>query len=176
MFLSNFIHQPIYNKGTCKGLGFSLKNGNIKYLLCASGKNLSAPDFAIRFSAVEKFFPLTLSSLRPVVPKQCAKLVLGMPVFSGDGTHLGNLSDVEFNEFQILRLYTSKGFHFPFLSVFAATDAVITRKPLPFPLGQRIPAPNKQGGTVTKKLLKEAIKKGELIRLTLSLSPFSLSV
>ena len=175
MFLSKIFNQPIH-KGTCKGLGFSNKTGKIKYLLCASAQNGSTPDFAIRFSAVEKFFPLTLFSLRPVVPKQCAKLILGMPVFSSDGVHLGALNDVEFDEFQILRIFTDKGLVFPFLSVFASSDAVIMRKNLLFPLGQRIPAPHKPCKAVTKKILKEAIQKGELIRLTLSLSPFSISI
>ena len=133
MLLSKFVNQPIH-KGICKGLGFSLKNGKIKYLLCASAQNCSMPDFAIRFSAVEKFFPLTLFSLRPVVPKQCAKLILGMPVFSSDGVHLGALNDVEFDEFQILRIFTDKGLVFPFLSIFASSEAVIMRKNLLFPL------------------------------------------
>ena len=182
MFLSELQNSAVFvgntQRGVCLGIGISLKNQAVKYLLCASNTALSnATDFSVNVSAVETIDThIILSRLRPVFPKNCAKLFIGLPVYAFDGAFLGNLQDVEIHGFSATRLFTDSACY-PITAVCACADAVILRKDQPFPIGQRIPAPalfpfSSNASLVTKPLLKEAVKQGKLIAFTLSLPPF----
>ena len=80
----------------------------------------------------------------------------------------------------ITTLITDKNQRFSLGEIQACADAVLLRKKQIFPLGQPIPIPDKsrlgEQKSVSKILLKNAIKKGELIKLTLSLSPFQIGL
>ena len=91
-----------------------------------------------------------------------------MPVYTENGVFLGNLSNVKFDD------YTAKSIQIndvwiTFSRVIAVGDAVIVSKAQPYPIGQ----PTKEN-FVTKQTLKRAVKEQSLIRLTLSLPPFSM--
>ena len=107
---------------------------------------------------------------------------VGLPIYSFDGGYLGEVVDLDIEDFIASRLFSNRGESFPITSVFACSDAVILRKEQPFPLGQRIPAPlishvtDKNDAVVTRPVLKTAIRKSNLIRLTLALPPFSTSL
>ncbi len=185
MFLTECIHKPLFvnnaTRGLSLGAGFSLKSGAIKYLFCAENPASPTHDFAIGFSSIKAVQPngVHLSRLRPVLPKNCVRLFLDTPVYSHDGAFKGNITDGEVVNFKLTKLFTDKGFSFPLSAISAYLDAVILKKSLPYPLGQRIPTPavpllNKQDTTVTRAVLKGAIENETLIRLTLSLAPFSL--
>jgi hypothetical protein len=185
MKLSQLSEKNIYVnktfKGVCRGVAISLKSHAVRYLLCASTSTQSVSDFAIGIAAVADINEsITLTRLRPACPKGCAKIAIGLPVYSFEGGYLGVVTDLDIRDFVATKLYTDRGESFPILSVFACSDAVILRKKQPFPLGQRIPAPllpvftNKTDGIITKPVLRAATAKGALIRLTLALPPFQL--
>lgn len=186
MYLSEFENKTLIlrsaPRGVCRGVGVSLKTFSVKYLLCASLSNPTKDaDFCLPLEAVESIDEcISLSRLRPVFPKSCARLFLGLPVFSQDGVYLGKLTNVQFEGFIATKLFTDQNDFYPISSVIACSDAVILRKNVPFPLGQSVPAPvlskinGKKDGLVTKPLLRAAIQKGALVALTLSLPPFSL--
>lgn len=185
MKLSQLTEKNIYVnktfKGVCRGVAISLKSHAVRYLLCASSPTQSVTDFSVGIAAVEEIgTAITLTRLRPACPKGCAKISIGLPVYSFEGGYLGSVTDLDIRDFVATRLYTDRGESFPILSVFACSDAVILRKEQPFPLGQRIPAPflclftTKSDGVITKPILRTAAAKGSLVKLTLSLPPFSL--
>lgn len=185
MFLSDLTEKNICVhenfRGICKGVALSLKSHAVRYLLCSSSATQSAADFAVAVSSIEEIgIALHLTRLRPAHPGNCAKIFIGSPVYSFEGGYLGKLMNLELRDFIATKLYTDKGDIFPITSVFACSDAVILRKEQSYPLGQRIPAPllpvvtDKSDGVVTKAVLRNAIKKNALIRLTLSLPPFDL--
>lgn len=188
MFLSDLVGKNIYVgknlRGVCLGLGISLKTRAVKYLLCAENPaQKTQTDFAVSVSAITDIGAMiSLTSLRPAHPNRCAKIFLDRPVFSFDGVFLGKVEDVEFRDWVATNLYTDQNEQFPVLSITACSDAVILRKELPYPLGQRIPAhrvslyTDKSDPTVTKPILKNAIRKNALIRLTLALPPFRLDL
>ncbi len=189
MLLSQLIYKEILYRekarGICLGVGISLKNYALKYLLCRSGAEpcWANVDLYVQASALSVLSNtnLSLHSFRPVAPKSHAKLFIGKPVYTQNGESLGRLKDVEFLNLTATRLITEKG-SFPIRTLYAVSDAVILRKEQPFPLGQRIPAPilsdfpQKNGPVVTKSVLRNAIAKSSLIRLTLSLPPFEQTV
>ena len=166
------IHNTFYvnniPRGTCSRLGVSLKTGAIKYLFCLTDEN---KEFALNVKALLSVddFRLELSSFRSVIPKNAVKISLGQPVYSHNGVYLGAIKNVMQSNMRITDLVTEKGV-IPFSFVQACADAIILRKPLPYPLGQSLPTAQ----YVTRPLLKEAIKENALIKLTLSLSPFKL--
>ncbi len=185
MKLSQLTEKNIYVnkafKGVCRGIAISLKTQAVRDLLCASTPTQSVTECSVGIAAVEEIgTAITLSRLRPACPKGCAKISIGLPVYSFEGGYLGIVTDLDIHDFVATRLYTDRGESFPILSVFACADAVILRKEQPFPLGQRIPAPfltlltTKSDGLITKPILRTAATKGTLIKLTLSLPPFSL--
>ena len=185
MKLSQLSEKNIYvnkaSKGVCRGVAISLKSHAVRYLLCASAPTQSVSDYAVGIGAVAEINDaITLSRLRPACPKGCAKIAIGLPVYSFEGGYLGVVTDLDIHDFVATKLYTDRGESFPIRSVFACSDAVILRKEQPFPLGQRIPAPflsmvtTKNDGVVTKPILRTAASKGALIHLTLSLPPFQL--
>lgn len=187
MLLSDIVEKNILvgktPRGVCRGIGVSLKSRVVKYLLCSNTTPTAARcsvDFSVSVSAVEHIGDaISLNRLRSVLPKNCAKVFLGCPVYSCEGGFLGNVLNVELDDFIASRLFTDRGESFPMTAVIACSDVILLRKEQPFPIGQRIPAPllstyfDKYEGIVTKPVLREAMKKGALIKLTLSLPPFS---
>ncbi len=183
MFLTDLAHKEILSgkvpKGVCRGVGISLKSHAVKYLLCASGS--SDTDFSVSASAVEGVGEyVVLSKLRPLFPKNCARVFIGRPVYAFDGAYLGTVADLEIKNFVATNLFTDQGSVYPVSAITACGDAVILKREQPFPLGQRIPAPflplltEKKDSVITKPVLRTAIRKGKLVRLTLSLPPFRL--
>lgn len=168
-------------RGVCRGVALSLKSQAVKYLLCASTQTQSVTDFSVGVSAVTEIADgIQLSRLRPCYPKSCAKISIGLPVYSFEGGYLGVVTDLDLNDFVATKLYTDRGDVLPLTSVFACSDAVILRKEQAYPLGQRIPTPllssftDKSEALVTKPILRVAIRNKSLIKLTLSLPPFNM--
>ncbi|MBQ7924398.1 MAG: hypothetical protein IJ329_03735 [Clostridia bacterium] len=179
MFLSQLIGKTlIFDKtprGVCLGAGVSLKSKMIKYLFCSSDTTVSATnnaDFVLPIGSLASFSEdaLFLARLRPVLPKPCGKLYIGLPVYNAEGASFGFLSDVELQNYVAIRLFTDKNIRLPFSSIAALADAVILRKPQPYPLGQ--PIPDDSESLVTKQVLRNAVQNQTLIKLTLSLPPF----
>ena len=184
MFLSDYLSKPILvakeQRGVCLGIGFSVKTQAVKCLLCAPTTQKKT-DFAVAFSAVKSVEDcITLQRMRAVLPTNCARISIGNPVYSYEGDFLGKITDAEIKNGALFRLFTDRDESFPASLIFACNDAVILRKNQPYPLGQRVPAPvlfricDKTDGFITRPLLRTAIAKGALIKLTLSLPPFSL--
>jgi hypothetical protein len=184
MYLSDLVGRIVSvkgnPKGVCLGIGISLKSYALKYLFCANEKSKSTPSFAVAFSSVEVLDEaIHLSALRPVYPKNCARLFPGTPIYSPSGENLGYLSDAEIRNFYLETLFSDDSASYSITAVSACSDAIILKKEQPYPIGQRIPAHaisigEGKSGIVTKPVLKKALQKGALIRFTLSLPPFSL--
>ena len=183
MKLSDLSEKSIYTnktfQGVCRGVGLSLKSQAVRYLLCASTSTQHTADFSVGVNAVTEIRErITLSRLRTASPKGCTKIAIGLPVYSFEGGFLGKVSDLDLTDFTATTLYTDRGESFPVTAIFACSDAVILRKNQPYPLGQRIPAPllslvtDKTDGVVTRQILRNAIEKGVLVKLTLALPPF----
>ena len=183
MKLSHLQNKNVYTnttfQGICRGVGLSLKSHTVRYLLCASVSTQATPDFSVGVNHIADVSErITLSRLRPASPKGCAKIAIGLPIYSFEGSYLGRVADLDLFDYTATTLYTDRGESFPILSIVACSDAVILRKEQPYPLGQRIPAPmlslvtDKNDGVITKPILRTAIQKSALIRLTLSLPPF----
>ena len=184
MLLSQIINREIVvgktTKGVIKGVGISLKTQTIKYYLC---EEILPPHQSFAISAVplpKSNLPIRLSRLRTVLPKHSANIFLGLPVYSYEGAHLGDLENLSIENLSAVHLYTNKGFRFPVGAITACYDALLLKKEQPYPLGQRIPTPllstisNNKEGVVTKPVLRASIENRTLIKLTLSLPPFSL--
>ena len=185
MFLSDYLNKSVLvakqPRGVCLGIGFSLKNQAIKCLLCAPTSQ-QKPSFAVSFSAVDSVTEhVALRRLRSVLPTGCARITIGMPVYTYEGDFLGYVTDAEIQDGEITLIFTDRHKPFHAATIFACNDALILRKKLPYPLGQRVPAPvllqikDKTDGFVTRPLLRAAMEKRSLIKLTLSLPPFNLS-
>ena len=183
MRLSDLSEKNIYTnttfQGVCRGVGLSLKSQAVRYLLCSSTPTQTTTDFSVGVNAVTEIRDrILLSRLRPASPKGCAKIALGLPVYSFEGGFLGKVADLDLCDFTATTLYTDRGDSFPVTAIFACSDAVILRKEQPYPIGQRIPAPllslvtDKNDGIVTKQILRAAIEKRSLVKLTLALPPF----
>ncbi|MBQ9714426.1 MAG: hypothetical protein IJV83_03800 [Clostridia bacterium] len=181
MLLSELVRSPIRAgenyRGICLGVGISLKNYSIKYLLCATQAD-GKPDFAVKFSAISSIQNgIRLSALRPVQPNACVKIFFDLPVYTHDGIYLGVIADGELQGYSLTRFITDRKIEFSPADIACARDALLLRKKQAFPLGQRIPAPllslfKSRDNIVTKSVLKQAAQQGELIKLTLSLPPF----
>ena len=188
MFLTDFINKEIFignnPRGVCVGLGISLKTSTVKYLLCASARSYSPhrphADFAVGVNALESVREvIKLGKTRAIYPKSCARIFLNAPVYAEDGMFLGCLSDLELHALTACKIFTDKHETRNFNAVTAVSDAIILKKEAPFPIGQRIPAPvlsalELSHPLVSKTALKKAALKGELIRFTLALPPFSI--
>ncbi len=186
MFLSNITNKTVYlNKtprGVVKGVGISLKTHAVKYLLCGNSQS-PRTHFALPVSAIVSIDEsVILSRMRPVLPKNCTCLFIGLPVYAYDGTYLGKIAELEIKDFVATLFYTDTYHDFPVSVIAACSDAVLLKKEQPYPLGQRIPAPflsnllGKADGVVTKPVLRSAMQKNCLVKLTLSLPPFSHTV
>ena len=188
MLLSQLFQKTIYTddtpRGIIVGVDFSLKNYAIKHLLCSTQKNAnlqpSRSDFALNISSVSAISDkISLSHIRPVLPKTQAKLFPSIPVYSHDGRFLGALKDGETDGFTVIELITDLGNTFPPSAISVCHDAIILRKKAPYPLGQRVPSPmlsqlKTEETLISKSLLRRALQQGALIKLTLSLPPFAL--
>ena len=170
----NLIPKTIYcnntPRGQCHSIGFSQKTGAIKYLFCSTYDRV---EFVINTSAVLSVheYGIELSRLRPVVPKNILKLFLGQPVYTYNGIAIGNILEIKEENLILQAIITDNNISIPFTAVQACNDAVILRKKLPYPLGQRIPTTSSQ--TVTRPILRSAIQEKSLIKFTLSLAPFA---
>jgi hypothetical protein len=185
MLLTDLIHKTVYAgitpKGKCIGIGISLKNHSVKYLLCSSiSQCFNRTDFCVSVSAIDEVDDgIYLSHLRPAFPKACAKIVLGLPIYRENGLFVGNLTDATIENGVVTDLITNRQESISLSCLSAVCDAILLRKPRPYPIGQRIPAHavstffDKNEDVVNKTNLRTAIKKGSLIKLTLSLPPFS---
>ncbi len=165
-------------KGYCRGVAISLKSYAVKYLLCASAP-YSEADFALSVGSVKEIGEqIVLSSLRPLLPKNSAKIFIHRPVYSADGVYLGKITDLTLRDFTATHLFTDQKERYPVSAVVASQDALLLKREQPFPLGHRIPAPvlslftDKKDGLVTKPVLRTAIGQGALLKLTLALPPF----
>ncbi len=170
--LQNIVYINQTPRGKIHQIGVSLKTGAIKYLFCATD---TREEFAVNANAIRciEEFRIQLSSLRPAVPKNIVKISLGLPVYAFTGVYLGKINEIARGNMRVTALITDKNAVVPFSAVLACADAVILRKNLPYPLGQRIPAPTAE--VITRPVLKNAIAEKNLIKLTLSLAPFALS-
>lgn len=177
MLLSDLIEKGVYSgeklRGVCLGVGISLKNYAVKYLLCANATThnplRARIDFSVPVSAVESVSDgaIRLSRLRSVCPKNCACAFANRPIYRYDGAYLGCVTDIDLSDFTAVRLFADTGKSYPFSAIYAFADAVLLRKPQAYPLGIRA------GNTlINKSTLKKAIEDKELIRFTLSLPPF----
>ena len=183
MYLSQLVGKTLFvgnaPRGVCLGVGVSLKTQRVRYLLCAGNANARTADFAINASSILRTNEtgIYLSRLRAVFPQNCAKLFPKLPVYTQNGVFLGCITDLKMPSFCAECVFTDTGEKIPVSCVTACLDAVIVRKAPVYPLGQRIPAPvlsfENAGTTVTRPLLKKAVERGELIKLTLSLPPFT---
>ena len=168
------------HRGYCVGFGVSLKTFTIKYLLCAFDNTTLQPEFSLKFSTATRIEQdkIHIHNLRPVLPKSCVKIFLNTPIYTQTGVFCGNLNKIETDSDTSVRLFTEKC-DFSISEVYACADAIIIKKPQPYPLGQRIPARAPQNvlqtntGLVTKPVLRSAIQTQSLIKFTLSLAPFS---
>lgn len=187
MFFTDFFNKDItvngIKKGVCIGIGISLKTLTIKYLLCSLSPSQTLKpktDFAVNISSLLTITneDIRLSKLRTALPTACVKIFYRLPCYFEDGVYIDNLEDIRFENNVAVQLYTVGGLTIPANSLLACADAVILRKKQAFPLGQPIPKTFfdslKSTSIVTKRLLKEVIKQGELIKLTLALSPFNI--
>ncbi len=184
MLLSDFLDKPIVVsgcvRGVCRGVGISLKNYAVKYLLCASSP-VRDVDFCVNFSAVEqRNEAVFLQRLRPVFPKNCAQITRLLPVFSHDGSSHGKLLDMELQNQIAVRFFTDKNKTFPVSAITACSDAILLKKPQTYPLGQPLPSKtipflsDKSATIVTKNVLRECMEGKNLVKMTLALPPFSL--
>lgn len=175
MFLSQLVGKEIFVngafKGVCLGIGVSKKNCSVKYLLCSlSTTDTSHIDFAVNFTAITEIFTngIHLSSLRPVIPKHCWKVFQNRPIYTLDGVKVGEITDSVIENGALQNLLADKK-RIDCKRIIAFADAIIIKKSQPYPLGVNLP---KSDLVVTKPILKNAIKSGELIKFTLSLAPF----
>ena len=192
MLLSELVGKNVYSgknlRGTLSGVCISLKSRAIKYLLCCTNEKNAKTEFSVGVSAIERIDEdVRLKRLKPILPRQCARVFINRPIYSDEGAYLGHLADLEIKNYTATKLITGNGKNYPAHLIAAIDDAVILKKTPPYPIGQRVPAPaisllqDKAEGEkhatdqpvfITKNLLKSAIEKGNLIRLTLSLNPF----
>lgn len=155
-------------RGVCLGVYVSKKSGAIKYLFCAldDDKTVTVP-----VGAIDQIHPVTggiyLKNLRTAIPNQCLRLTPFLPVYSCEGKYLGRLDDVCAQGLTVTKLVVGSQ-KYPALAIDAVSDALLL-KPLPYPLGEWS---KEEESSVSRKLLKDKIKQGELIRFTLSLPPF----
>ena len=184
MLLSQLISKTVYTgktpRGFCVGVGLSLKNKTIRYLFCSKTPNVSSIDFCINASSVlhTDETGIHLSRLHAVFPKNCIKLFPDLPVYTQNGTYLGVFLDATLQSQTALQLITDTKERRPIADLIGCADAIILRNNPVYPIGQRIPAPllssfDSGKPLITRPVLRQAIERGTLIKLTLSLPPFS---
>ncbi len=183
MLLTELIGKHIYSgknlRGTITGVCVSLKSKAVRYLLCQTAPKTARAEFAVSVSSVERIDEVvTLKRLKTLFPKNCSRLFLNRPIYTDEGDYVGYLADAEVDGFTLTGVIVGNGKRYAAACVSALSDAVILKKAPPYPIGQTIPAPyvsifSKQSATVTRAILKEAIRQKRLVDFTLSLSPFN---
>ncbi|MBQ9117943.1 MAG: hypothetical protein IJY11_01930 [Clostridia bacterium] len=184
MLVSSIIGKHIYEKGTCKGrcngVLLSPKSHTLKYLSCRDESNFTT--FFLPFSQVDYVTDaIKLKRFCAASPLRFEKFSIGAPVYDENGVFVGEAADLEVLSSTATQLILTDGNVIPAPMIATCHDAVILRKTPPFPLSRRIPAhakallddKSKKEAFVTKNALLGVIKKGNLIRFTLALSPFS---
>ena len=162
--------EYVYEKrGVCLGVYIAKKSGAVKYLFCAidDDKTLVIPATAIE-ERIETG-AIYLKNLRTVLPTQCLRLTPFLPVYSIEGKYLGRLNGLVADNLTIQKLIVGEK-KYPAISIDAVSDALLLNN-LTYPLGEWS---KEDESNVSRKLLKEKIRQGVLIRFTLSLSPFDL--
>lgn len=175
-----FFQKPIFVKrkkgeeffyekrGVCLGVYISKKNAQIKYLFCSldDDKTVNVPLCSI--DHIDDLGAIYLKNLRSAFPNYCARLTPYLPVYSDEGKYIGRLDDLICENLTVAKLLVS-GKKFPALAIDGLCDVVLL-KTLPYPLGEWS---KEENGGVSRRILKDKIKQGELIKFTLSLAPFS---
>lgn len=161
--------EYVYEKrGVCLGVYIAKKTGEIKYLFCSidDDKTLVLP-----VGSIEEFLSngIYLKNLRSALPNHCVRLTPFLPVYSIFGKYLGRLNGLESKNLTVTKLLVGDG-KYPSLSVDAVSDALLLSPPA-YPVGEWS---QEHTSNVSKKILKDKLQVGELIRFTLSLPPFEL--
>lgn len=184
MFLSDFIGKSVYADGkyhgVCDGIFLSLKTCALRYLSCHSPAPVNT-SFCVPYTQVDYVTDtVRLKKFTVGVPIGCGRFLLGSPVYDENGVFLGNASDMLTDGKSAIAVLLDNGKRIPASVLSSFHDAVILRKVPPYPLSQPVPAPSfsylddkDKTPFVTKKTLRNAAKQGNLIKFTLSLSPFS---
>ncbi len=186
MLLTEFIGTPVFvgekQRGVIQGVFLSPKSKAVKYLLF-SLQTSAQPPIAISVSAIERIdnSGLFLKQMRSTLPKNALLFKKDCPVYAANGAYLGSACNLELFNLTATAIFTENT-AFPATSILAIGDAVLLRTDEPYPIGQRIPAPvlssfcdlPQSSLLVNRSILKNAIKKGKLIELTLSLPPFQI--
>ena len=183
MFLHSLIGKRVVVNQTprcvCLGVGVKKSNGNLSFLLCSKSQD-DAGTFAIPFSSIVcvKEDCIIANKIRPVQSPRAYILFNHLPVYSTQGVRLGVLSNAEFSQNRLYRLFID-GNPAHFSRIHAIADAILLSPKPVFPIGQPVPAPflleyGTKNSAVTKSVLKKAVQTQSLIRLTLSLPPFRL--
>ena len=182
MLLSTFIgkqlslHEKL--KGVCVGLSLASKSKKIKGFLCKEdGLTFLLPftnvDYVTDKIRLKKFTPLPAPKSEVFTPF--------LPVYDENGVLLGRAVDLIIQKQTAAYLLLDDGKRIPAPHILCVGDAVILKKAPAYPLSCPIPItsfPLLEKGFdkdcfVTKKALLSAAKKGNLIKFTLSLAPFS---
>lgn len=180
MFLSELVGKKIYSagkiRGICRGVGLTVKSRAVKYLICVD--IASERELFLSLNAIAEISEngIRLKAFRPTAPQSISRLFSSRPVYDETGEYLGIVVDLEIENGVATALITDTGSVYSAYSLTAVSDAVLLKRRLSFPLGEKTPAFFKRQTGVpvlSKALLKHAIEKGELIRLTLALPLFS---
>ncbi|MBQ9729358.1 MAG: PRC-barrel domain-containing protein [Clostridia bacterium] len=160
-------------KGEITGVYLSKKYPEIKAVRCrlTAGETACVSWVGARIEDNGACF----QRLRATLPQNFIKLSRGLPIYDEKGALLGVLNDLIVQNNMVLFFVTQEGNRYPYSMLKAVKDALILRKKTVFPLGEPLPAPLQRKNAspfVSKRTLENAVKKGELIQLTLSLSPF----
>ena len=168
-----FVNNEI--KATVLGVYLAKKYPAVKQLHC---KLLSGEEFCLSLNgATVDDTGVHVQKLRACLPCDYVKLTRGVPIYDEKGVLQGVLSNVEVKNGVPVSFIGQNGIRYPYSMLKSAADALILKKKPTFPLGEPIHSYTKDKNAypfVSKKTLTNAIKKGELVKLTLSLSPFEL--
>ena len=173
--------KNVYENGQIKGIVQSVclakKYPYVKQLNC---KLLSGQDVCISALKMQTDSKgVHFERLRASIPGDYTTLSKNTPIYDEKGTFLTTLSNVEIVNGLLISFVGQNSIRYPYASVKAISDAIILGKKSAFPLGEPLPACHKtKNGSpfVCKSALQKALKKGELIKFTLSLEPFDFSL
>ncbi len=152
--------------GICVGL-FE-KNNIAKYVICKQSKEVTC---FLYFSQIEEITMdgIIIKKSRKGFPTNCNMLEKNKSVYYVNGEYIGKTTDYEFVGDKLVYIYLDNGRKITTNLIYAFSDAVILLTDGKYPVGIYRKENNE---FINKRVLKDAMKKGELIELTLSLSPF----
>ena len=180
MLLSQLVGKKIYSagkiRGICRGVGIQVKSRAVKYLICTDVEK--ERELFLSMSAIKEISPsgICLRSFRPTAPQSVSRFFSSRPVYEETGKYLGIAVDLEIQNSFAVSLTTDTGAVYSAYCITAVSDAILLKRRLVFPLGEKIPQElytQTKSPVVSKGVLKQAIDDGQLIRLTLSLPLFS---